>query len=106
MDGAVHHHPAGDGGLFRADRPSGKFHAGKYRARRRAHGRAAALHQAGGHRHRSVRADRLPAGLHPLPQKGLSEADAVYHGDAADVDELSAAHLCVDDHFGKQRPHQ
>lgn len=55
---------------------------------------------------RSVRADRLPAGLHPLPQKGLSEADAVYHGDAADVDELSAAHLCVDDHFGKQRPHQ
>ena len=44
---------------------------------------------------------RLPAGIHPFPQAGLPEADVVCHGHAADVDELFAAHLCMDDHSGK-----
>ena len=52
-----------------------------------------------------------------LPAAGLSrglypgdESEKFYHlgdvGDAADVDEFSAAHLCLADHPGKQRPAQ
>ena len=48
-----------------------------------------------------LRVDCLSAGLYPFQKTGISKADPVYHGHAANVDELFAENLCMDDHSGK-----
>ena len=55
----------------------------------------------GGNRDRIVCVDCLSAGLYPFQKTGISKADPVYYGHAANVDELFAENLCMDDHPGK-----
>lgn len=87
--------------FFALTRFSGTVYTGKYRARRRIHERFAAFDQTGGNRDRIVCVDCLSAGLYPFQKTGISKTDPVYHGHAANVDELFAENLCMDDHSGK-----
>ena len=65
-----------------------------------------ALHLAGCNRHRDLPAGGVSAGLYHLTHRRTCAKRTGDVGDAAHVDELFAAHLCVDDALGGQRHHQ
>ena len=106
MDGAVHSGALVHRGVLCPDRCQRQLYAGQSGGHQRLRFGVCPEPAAGPYCHGRLPHPRVPGGVLPLPaarQQAAHHADA---GDAAHVDELPAAHLCMDGPAERQRPRE